>query len=111
MRSLVVAPNWIGDAVMAQPLLAQIMHGNPGGQIDVVAPPATASVFRAMAEVSAVIEFKSQHGKLQLLERFKLGRTLARQCYDRAYVLPNSLKSALIPFFAGIKERIGHRGE
>jgi heptosyltransferase-2 len=111
MRTLIVAPNWIGDAVMAQPLLALLQRFDPQGTIDVVAPPHVAPVFRAMAEVSEVIDAPNVHGRLQLRERWKLARQLRPRGYDRAYVLPNSLKSALVPFLAGIPERVGHRGE
>jgi heptosyltransferase-2 len=105
-RILVVAPNWIGDALMAQPLLAQLT-----GTIDVLAPPWVAPVVRRMREVTEVIEAPFRHGPLQLAERWKLGRALARRGYDAAYVLPNSWKSALVPFFAGIPRRIGYVGE
>ena len=104
-RILVVAPNWIGDALMAQPLLARLQ-----GEIDVVAPQWVAPVMRRMPEVHAVIATPFVHGPLQLRGRWKLGRSLKGR-YDRAYVLANSWKSALIPFFAGIPRRTGYVGE
>ena len=106
MRTLVVAPNWIGDALMAQPLLARL-----GGTIDVLAPPWVAPVVRRMPEVAEVIEAPLRHGALQLGERWRLARELRRRGYDRAVVLPNSWKSALIPFLARIPERVGYVGE
>lgn len=111
LRTLIIAPNWIGDAVMAQPLAALVRHFDPAGSIDAVAPPHVAPVFRAMAEVSEVIEAPNVHGSLQLRERWRLSRALRLRRYDRCYVLPNSLKSAIAPFLAGIPQRIGHRGE
>ena len=104
-RTLVVAPNWIGDALMAQPLLARLQ-----GEIDVLAPEWVAAVMRRMSEVRSVISTPFVHGPLQLRERWKLGRRLRGQ-YDQAIVLPNSWKSALIPFFAGIPRRTGYVGE
>ena len=68
-RLLVVAPNWIGDALMAQPLLARLREKHPGCAIDVVAPPWVAPVARRMPEVSAVIEADLRHGELQLGEQ------------------------------------------
>lgn len=111
LRTLIVAPNWIGDAVMAQPMLALVQRFDPGGVIDVLAPPHVAPVFAAMAEVSEVIEAPNVHGKLQLRERWKLARAMRLRRYDRCYVLPNSMKSAIAPFLAGIAQRIGYRGE
>ena len=91
-RILVVAPNWIGDALMAQPLLARL-HG----EIDVIAPEWVAPVVRRMPEVSDVIAAPFRHGPLQLRERWALGRTLKKKGYSEAFVLPNSWKSALVP--------------
>ena len=92
---------------MAQPLLARFK----GATIDVLAPPWVAPVMRRMSEVAEVIEAPFRHGPLQLGERWRLGRSLKRRGYDAAYVLPNSWKSALVPFFAGIPKRVGYVGE
>jgi heptosyltransferase-2 len=107
----VVAPNWIGDALMAQPMLARLHAKHPGSRIDVVAPPWVAPVVRRMPEVNEVIEADLRHGELQLGERWRLGRMLKERSYDQAYVLPNTMKSALAPSFAGIPLRVGYLGE
>jgi heptosyltransferase-2 len=106
-RILVVAPNWIGDALMAQPLLARLR----GAEIDVIAPAWVAPVLRRMPEVRNVIAAPFRHGPLQLRERWNLGREIKRRNYDQAFVLPNSWKAALVPFFAGIPRRTGYVGE
>jgi len=110
-RILVVAPNWIGDALMAQPLLARLHEKQPALRIEVLAPPWVAPVARRMAEVREVIEEPLRHGGLQLRERWRLGRRLRQQDYQQAIVLPNSWKSALVPFFADIPLRSGYVGE
>ena len=110
-RVLVVAPNWIGDALMAQPLLARLREKLPQTRLDVLAPAWVAPVVRRMPEVSGVIETSFQHGKLRLRERWKLGRTLKALGYHQAIVLPNTWKSALVPFFAEIPIRSGYVGE
>ena len=72
--------------------------------------PWVAPVYRAMPQVAEVIEFPFAHGGLQ----FKARRTIAKRIegqFDAAYVLPNSLKSALLPFLASIPKRIGYLGE
>ena len=110
-RVLVVAPNWIGDLLMAQPMLARLRAQEPAARIEVLAPEWVAPVARRMPEVDEVIAAAFQHGGLQWALRRRLGRELKARRYDRAYVLPNSWKSALVPLFAGIPERIGYRGE
>jgi lipopolysaccharide heptosyltransferase II len=107
-RTLVVAPNWIGDALMAQPLLARLRER---AAVDVVAPEWVAPVLRRMPEVAEVIAAPFRHGPLQLSERWRIGRALRGRGYEQAFVLPNTWKSALVPFFAGIPQRIGYAGE
>ena len=110
-RILVIAPNWIGDCVMAQPLLALLKKKYPNQSIDVLAPSWVAPVLRAMAEVDTVLETSFKHGALQLGERWRYARTLRQRGYSVAYVLPNTIKFALLPWLAGIKKRIGYKGE
>jgi heptosyltransferase-2 len=110
-RILVISPNWIGDAVMAQPLLRLLKEAHPLHGIDVLAPPSVSPVWRAMAEVDTVIETPFKHGALQLKARWQLARQLKLRAYDQAYVLPNTLKFALIPWLAGIRKRVGYLGE
>lgn len=110
-RILVISPNWIGDAVIAQPLLRLLKQRHPDWPIDVLAPTWVAPVWRAVAEVDAVLESPFKHGKLQLRERWQFARQLRRHGYAEAYVLPNTLKFALLPWMAGIPRRIGYRGE
>ena len=69
------------------------------------------SIIIADAEVNEAIPMPLGHGALEIGERRKLGHSLREKRYDRAYVLPNSFKSALVPFFAGIPHRTGWRGE
>jgi len=105
---LVIAPQWIGDAVMSEPLMRRLAAR--GERLTVGALPWVAPVYRAMPQVAEVIEFPFAHGGLQ----FKARRALAQQLtgrFDVAYVLPNSLKSALLPFLAGIPKRVGYLGE
>ena len=111
LRTLVISPNWIGDAVMAQPLLQLLRAGHPERPIDVLAPPSVSPVWRQMAEVDEVLETPFHHGALQLKERWKYARMLRRRGYADAYVLPNTIKYALIPWLAGIKVRVGYKGE
>jgi heptosyltransferase-2 len=108
--SLLVAPAWVGDAVMSEPLLRRIA-GADERPVDVLAPPWVAPVFERMPGVGKVIPAPFAHGKLDLAGRWKIGRLLKTHGYRNAYVLPNSLKSALPIAFAGITHRIGFTGE
>ncbi len=108
INSFIIAPQWIGDAVMTEPLLRRL-HAR-GERLSVGALPWVAPVYRAMPRVAEVIEFPFAHGGLQ----FKARRAIAKRIegkFDKAYVLPNSLKSALLPFLASIPQRIGYLGE
>ena len=107
-RSLVIAPQWIGDAVMTEPLMARL-HAR-GERITVAALPWVAPVYRAMTAVADVVELPFRHRALQWAERRAMARNW-RGCFDRAYVCPNSLKSALLPWLAGIPVRVGYWGE
>ncbi len=108
IRSLVIAPQWIGDAVMTEPLVRRLAAR--GERVTVGALPWVAPVYRAMPQVAQVIELPFTHGGLQWGPRRTLARSLHGQ-FDRAYVCPNSLKSALLPWWAGVPVRIGYRGE
>jgi len=110
-RILIIAPNWIGDAVMSQPLLAIIKTSYPNAVIDVLATPWVAPVYRACSEVAELIEADLRHGQLQWGLRRALAAQIKKRDYASCYVLPNSLKSALIPWLANIPVRIGYQGE
>ncbi len=111
LRILIVAPGWIGDTLLAQPLLARLHALHPGATIDALAAPSTAPVLARMPEITSVIVAPFAHGELKLGDRWRLARTLRVQAYTHAFVLPNSFKSALIPWFAAIPQRVGYMGE
>ncbi|MCB1678169.1 MAG: lipopolysaccharide heptosyltransferase II [Halioglobus sp.] len=110
-RVLVVGPSWVGDMVMSQVLFIALQQARPGVQIDVLAPAWSEPLLQRMPQVQRAIELPAGHGELALGRRWRLGRQLRSQCYYQAIVLPNSLKSALVPLFAGIPRRTGWRGE
>jgi heptosyltransferase-2 len=109
LKTLVVAPSWVGDAVLSHPLVARVKARDPAGTIDVLGVPWVLPVYRRMREVASTVELPFGHGDLMLGERRRFARSLAR--YDHAIVLPNTLKSALIPWHADIPMRTGYRGE
>lgn len=108
---LVVAPAWVGDSVMAEPLYQLLSEKHPDLVLDVLAPGWTLPLLQRMPQVRNAIENPFAHGQLRLQERRALGLSLRQHRYDQAIVLPNSLKSALIPWFANIPRRTGFVGE
>lgn len=110
MRILIIGPSWVGDMVMAQTLFHVLKQRHPACVIDVLAPEWSRPILERMPEVRQALSFPLGHGALELATRRRIGKSLAGQ-YDQAILLPNSLKSALVPFFAGIAQRTGWRGE
>lgn len=108
---LVVGPSWVGDMVMAQVLFKVLRQHHDDCQIDVLAPSWSTALTQYMPEVRAVITAPFNHGKLNLRRRYRLATSLRRTGYDQAIVLPNSFKSALIPYWAKIPLRTGYAGE
>ncbi len=108
---LIVAPAWVGDMVMAESAIRHAAETHPGARIDVLAPAATAPLAERIANVARVWTMPAEHGKLGLRMRWRMARQVAKERYDLAIVLPGSWKSALVPFFAGIKRRRGYDRE
>ena len=111
MKILVVAPAWVGDTVMAQPMFRLLHERHAQLTLDVLAPPFTLPLLARMPEVRRGIVAPFDHRELKFNARRQLARTLQTEHYDQAIVLPNSLKSALIPLLAKIALRTGFRGE
>ncbi len=97
--------------VMAQVLFKALKRRHPRAVIDVLAPAWSRPLLQHMPEVDGIIDLPLGHGELGLGKRWRLGRSLKHRNYTQAILLPNSLKSALIPLFAGIPRRTGWVGE
>ena len=108
---LVVGPAWVGDMVMAQSLFMCLKEQYPDCRISVLAPDWTRPLLARMPEVEKGISLPMGHGELQLSKRRAEGRSLRGEQFTSAIVLPNSFKSALIPFYADIPKRIAWKGE
>ena len=111
MKILIVGPSWVGDAVMSQTLLKLLIKNQNPLSLDILAPSWASPIFKRMNEVNKVIEMPFTHGDVKIKERKKFADQIKKESYDQAIVLPNSLKSALIPYFAEIPKRTGWRGE
>jgi heptosyltransferase-2 len=110
-RILIVAPSWVGDAILSEPLLALVRDPYEEPIVDVLAPAWCAPVYARMRGIGRIIETTTGHGRFDWSGRRALARLVSANGYTRAIVLPNSWKSALIPWLAGIPRRTGYVGE
>jgi heptosyltransferase-2 len=98
MSIVIMAPNWLGDAIMAMPALRDVRRHFSGQPLSVAARPSVAPVYHAVPGVDRVI----------VLER---GKESSQIQGDVAILLPNSFRSAWILKKAGVKERWGYRSD
>lgn len=110
-KIFVVGPSWVGDMMMSQSLYRTLKSLHPDCEIEVMAPEWCRPLLNKMPEVAEAISMPIGHGEFNLKKRYQLGQALKVKGYDQAYILPNSFKSALIPFFAKIPKRTGWKGE
>lgn len=110
-KILVVGPSWVGDMVMAQSLFITLKQQQPDCLIDVLAPGWSRPLLERMPEVSEAIDMPLGHGVFGFGTRRELGKELREKHYSQVIVLPNSWKSALVPFFTGAVTRTGYVGE
>lgn len=96
---------------MAQALFKRLKQCHPNSILEVVAPEWSRPLTARMPEIHKSHSLLSKHGELNLLSRFRLAQALQSRSFDQAIVLPNSWKSALIPWLAKIPVRTGFRGE
>lgn len=110
-KILIIGPSWVGDMIMAQSLFIALKNKYDNLLIDVVAPEWSIPVIERMPEVNNAISIPVKHKQLALITRYKTAKNIRKNNYQQAIVIPRSLKSALIPFFAKIPKRTGYRGE
>lgn len=101
---VILAPNWLGDAVMALPAIADVRRRFPGASIVAAARPSVAPLFEMVSDVNDVIVLEPPHARWR-----DAGAELKSRGFDAALLLPNSFQSAFAASRAGIAERWGHR--
>jgi len=102
-RLVVRSPNWLGDAVMSIRTVRAFKLGRPDARLSVLAPEKLAALWRAVPEVDEVITFGPKDSVFAVAKKLR-GR------FDVAVLLPNSLRSALEIWLAGIPRRVGFQG-
>ncbi|MCU7960094.1 MAG: lipopolysaccharide heptosyltransferase II [gamma proteobacterium symbiont of Bathyaustriella thionipta] len=110
-KILIVGPSWVGDMVMAQSLFIKLKILNPQVHLTLLAATRSYTLARCMPQVDELIELPFQAGQFAPLARWRWGRKLRQKSFQQAIVLPNSWKSAIIPWAAGIAQRSGWLGE
>lgn len=110
-KILIVSPAWIGDIVIAQSLLKYLKQRNTAILIDVLAPAWSHELYSVMSEINEIFIMPLGHSQFQLKKRWELGKKLRIKKYHQAIILPNSWKSAIVPFAARIPLRTGWLGE
>ena len=117
MKILVVRYRFIGDMILTIPFLRNLRYAYPDAQIDMLVSPNSGEVIENCPYVNNFIYFdttrkhKYEKGKGEKKSFLYYVKELRKQKYDKAFVLKRSLSSALLCYFAGIKERIGYDTE
>jgi len=101
-KILVRGTNWLGDAVMTTPALVRLREKFPGAHIAILTPQKLRELWSLHPAIDDVITFGDDDGV------FAVANQLRAEKFDLALVLPNSPRSALEVFFAGIPQRIGY---
>jgi len=110
-KILIIGPSWVGDMVMAQSLFIKLKLLNPQLHLGLLAATRSYTLARRMPEVDELIELPFQAGQFAPLARWRWGKKLHKKLFQQAILLPNSWKSAIIPWAAGIPLRTGWLGE
>ncbi|UCG11369.1 MAG: lipopolysaccharide heptosyltransferase II [Deltaproteobacteria bacterium] len=107
-KILILAPNWIGDAVLSLPVVDASVELWPNSEIWMLADKRVAQIYSARNTAVQVLEYQRRTGHPRLGDIVRLGRRLRRERFRLALLLPNSFSSALVTWSAGIPQRVGY---
>ena len=110
-RIVVVAPNWLGDAVMALPAIAAIRAAHPEAALVVAGRSSTVPLFTMVPGVDEVVRLDSRGGIIGAISWAEDAAALRTARADLAILLPNSFRSAWTAHRAGIPERWGYAAD
>jgi heptosyltransferase-2 len=107
-KILIVAPNWIGDAVLSLPVVDACAQFWPEADLTVLARAHVAKLFEARKAAIRSVGYQRGHGPGRIGNLLGVGWRLRREKFQLALVLPNSLSSAIVTWLAGVPERLGY---
>ena len=102
-RILIRSTNWLGDAVMSIPAIQAIKRGRPDAHVTILTPAKIAGLWEQVVEVDDVICIESDDTVFSVAKKL-------RGKFEVAIVFPNSLRSGLEAWLAGIPRRVGYPG-
>jgi heptosyltransferase II len=106
-RIAVLAPNWLGDAVMALPAIEAVRRHRPDAVLVAAARASIAPLFRMVPGVDETVVLEAGRGWLGAAGWARETKALEASKADLAILLPNSFRSAWTARRAGIAERWG----
>ncbi|MGQ0735568.1 MAG: lipopolysaccharide heptosyltransferase II [Acidobacteriota bacterium] len=108
-RLVIVAPNWLGDAVMALPLVGDLRRAWPEAEIFVGARRSVAALYDMVPGITGTVELDGRGGLAAFAHDGRNARRLEQGRFDAALLLPNAFHAAWLAWRAGIAERWGFR--
>ncbi len=100
---LIRSSNWLGDAVMSVPAVKAIKEGRPDARVTVLTPEKLADFWKTVSSVDEIITIAPKQSV------FSVARSI-RERFDVAIIFPNSFRTALEAWLAGIPRRVGYPG-
>ena len=108
-KILVVQPSWVGDAIMATPMLRALRELYPDAEISYLLRRYVKEVFTGMPWADRLITYRTGKTKARAGKGlFDLAARLRSAEFDLAILLPNSFKTALLCKMARIKKVVGY---
>jgi heptosyltransferase-2 len=104
----VISPNWVGDAVMSLPAITAIASAFTNAELEIIARPSVAGVFRRAGLRCQVHEVRNPRGWRIIAALSEAQSRLAEPNRDFIFVFPNSLYSALLANRIGARIRVGY---
>lgn len=107
-KILIRGTNWIGDAVMTLPAIASIRRTFPSAEVQVLAKPWVAEVYKLSPDIDKIFLFREPGEHEGVAGKFRLASDLRRERFDLAIYLQNAIEAAILGWLARIPLRAGY---